>query len=121
MGTFASWSLIGNLALMGVTQGLNMLLNVFFGPVVNAARGIAVQVQGAVQQFANNFQTAINPQITKSYASNDLDYMHTLVCRAAKFSFLMVFLLSLPVLIMTDQILELWLKTPPMYLSLIHI
>ncbi|OXL43362.1 hypothetical protein CFT61_11745 [Segatella copri] len=115
MGTFASWSLIGNLALMGVTQGLNMLLNVFFGPVVNAARGIAVQVQGAVQQFANNFQTAINPQITKSYASNDLDYMHTLVCRAAKFSFLMVFLLSLPVLIMTDQILELWLKTPPMY------
>lgn len=117
MGSFASWSLIGNLALMGVTQGLNMLLNVFFGPVVNAARGIAVQVQGAIQQFANNFQTAINPQITKSYASKDLYYMHTLVCRGAKFSFLMVFLLSLPVFIMTDQILELWLKTPPLHAS----
>lgn len=87
MGAFASWNLIGNLALMGVTQGLNMLLNVFFGPVVNAARGVAVQVQGAIQQFANNFQTAINPQITKSYASNQLEYMHSLICRGAKFSF----------------------------------
>lgn len=91
MGMFASWSLIGNLALMGVTQGLNMLLNVFFGPAVNAARGIAIQVQGAVQQFANNLQTAINPQITKSYASNDLAYMHSLICKGAKFSFLWFF------------------------------
>lgn len=115
MGMFASWSLIGNLALMGVTQGLNMLLNVFFGPAVNAARGIAIQVQGAVQQFANNFQTAINPQITKSYASNDLAYMHSLICKGAKFSFFMVFLLSLPFLVMTDQTLVLWLKTPPAY------
>lgn len=115
MGMFASWSLIGNLALMGVTQGLNMLLNVFFGPAINAARGIAVQVQGAVQQFANNFQTAINPQITKSYASNDFTYMHSLICKGAKFSFFMVFLLSLPVLVMADQTLSLWLKTPPAY------
>lgn len=115
MGMFASWSLIGNLALMGVTQGLNMLLNVFFGPVINAARGIAVQVQGAVQQFANNFQTAINPQITKSYASNDFAYMHSLICKGAKFSFFMVFLLSLPFLVMADQTLSLWLKTPPAY------
>ena len=111
----ASWSLIGNLALMGVTQGLNMLLNVFFGPAINAARGIAVQVQGAVQQFANNFQTAINPQITKSYASNDFAYMHSLICKGAKFSFFMVFLLSLPFLVMADQTLSLWLKTPPAY------
>ena len=117
MGAFASWNLIGNLALMGVTQGLNMLLNVFFGPVVNAARGVAVQVQGAIQQFANNFQTAINPQITKSYASNHLEYMHSLICRGAKFSFFMVLFMSLPFLIMTDQALALWLKTPPAYTS----
>lgn len=118
MGAFASWSLIGNLALIGVTQGLNILLNIFFGPIVNAARGIAVQVQGAIQQFANNFQTAINPQITKSYASNQLEYMHSLVCRGAKFSFFMVLFMSLPFLIMTDQILTLWLKTPPAYTSI---
>lgn len=117
MGSFASWNLIGNLALMGVTQGLNMLLNVFFGPVVNAARGIAVQVQGAIQQFANNFQTAINPQITKSYASNQLKYMHSLVCRGSKFSFFMVLFMSMPFLIMTDQVLTIWLKTPPAYTS----
>lgn len=117
IGAFASWNLIGNLALMGVTQGLNMLLNVFFGPAVNAARGVAVQVQGAIQQFANNFQTAINPQITKSYASNQLEYMHSLVCRGAKFSFFMVLFMSLPFLIMTDQILAIWLKTPPAYTS----
>ena len=65
MGAFASWNLIGNLALMGVTQGLNMVLNIFFGPIVNAARGVAVQVQNAILQFARVFQTAINPQITK--------------------------------------------------------
>lgn len=115
MGIFASWSLIGNLALMGVTQGLNILLNLFFGPTLNAARGIAVQVQSVVQQFAYNFQTAINPQITKSYATNDLLYMHTLICKSAKFSFFMVFILSLPFLIMTEQALTLWLKTPPDY------
>lgn len=117
MGGFASWNLIGNLALVGLTQGLNMLLNVFFGPVVNAARGVAVQVQSAVQQFATNFQTAVNPQITKSYAVGDLPYMHSLICRGCKFSFFMVFLLSLPIIIMVDQALVLWLKTPPDYAS----
>lgn len=115
MGTFASWNLIGNLALMGVTQGLNMVLNVFFGPIINAARGVAVQVQNAILQFASSFQTAINPQITKSYAVGDYSYMHSLICRGAKFSFFLVFLLSLPILISTDQILEYWLETPPAY------
>lgn len=118
MGAFASWNLIGNLALVGVTQGLNMLLNIFFGPVVNAARGVAVQVQGAIQQFVSNFQTAINPQITKSYATKELEYMHSLICRSSRFSYFMILLLSLPVIIMTDQILEIWLKTPPQYSSI---
>lgn len=115
MGAFASWNLLGYLALMGVTQGLNMVLNVFFGPMVNAARGIAVQVQNALAQFASNMQMAINPMITKSYAANNLDYMRSLICRGAKFSFFMILILSVPIFVMTDQILSLWLETPPAY------
>ena len=73
IGSFAGWSLIGNLSFMCYTQGLNILLNMFFGPIVNAAKGIAVQVQTAVMGFIQNFQTAVSPQITKSYANNDID------------------------------------------------
>ena len=110
---FAGWSFWGNLAAILYTQGLNMMLNIFFGPIVNAARGIAVQVQSAVQQFVGGFQTALNPQITKNYASNNLPQMHSLMFRSARFSFLMLFLLSLPVLMETNFILTLWLKTVP--------
>ena len=110
---FAGWSFWGNLAAILYTQGLNMMLNIFFGPIVNAARGIAVQVQSAVQQFVGGFQTALNPQITKNYASNNLPQMHSLMFRSARFSFLLLFFLSLPVLMETNFILTLWLKTVP--------
>ena len=110
---FAGWSFWGNLAAILYTQGLNMMLNIFFGPIVNAARGIAVQVQSAVQQFVGGFQTALNPQITKNYASNNLSQMHSLMFRSARFSFLLLFFLSLPVLMETNFILTLWLKTVP--------
>lgn len=110
---FAGWSFWGNLAAILYTQGLNMMLNIFFGPIVNAARGIAVQVQSAVQQFVGGFQTALNPQITKNYASNNLPQMHSLMFRSARFSFLSLFFLSLPVLMETNFILTLWLKTVP--------
>ena len=73
MTGFASWNMFGSLAAITFTQGLNLLLNMFFGPVVNAARGIAVQAQTAIGQFSSNFQTALNPQITKSYATGDLE------------------------------------------------
>lgn len=115
MGSFATWNLVSSLAYIGVTQGLNMILNVFFGPVINAARGVAVQVQGAIQQFATNFQQAVNPQITKSYALKDFDYMKSLVCRSSKFSFLVVFILALPILILPQPILVIWLENPPEY------
>lgn len=118
MGAFATWNMISNLALMGVTQGLNMVLNVFFGPVVNAARGIAVQVQGSLMQFVQNFQMAINPQITKTYANGQLENMHMLVCRSAKFSFFLLFIFSIPFFICADLILELWLKKVPEYSSI---
>ena len=113
MLSFAGWSFWGNLAGILYTQGLNMMLNIFFGPVVNAARAIAVQVQAAVQQFVSGFQTALNPQITKNYASGDLEQMHSLMFRSARFSFLLLFFISLPVLMETEFLLTIWLKTVP--------
>ena len=113
MTGFAGWSLFGNMAAVLFSQGLNMLLNVFFGPIVNAARAIAVQVQGAVQQFVGNFQMALNPQITKTYARGELAEMHKLMFRSARFSFFLLFCLSLPVLFETNFILTVWLKTVP--------
>ncbi len=113
MTGFAGWSLFGNLSAVIFTQGLNMLLNVFFGPVVNAARAVAVQVQSAIQQFVGNFQMALNPQITKTYAQGKMEEMHTLMFRSARFSFFLLFFLSLPVLFETEYILKVWLKTVP--------
>ncbi len=110
---FSGWSLWGNLAAMLYSQGLNMMLNIFFGPVVNAARGIALQVQGVIQGFVGNFQMALNPQITKSYANDDLPQMHNLMFRSARFSFFLLFFLALPILLETDYILQLWLGKFP--------
>ena len=113
MSSFAGWSFWGNLAGILYSQGLNMMLNIFFGPVVNAARGIATQIQGVVQQFVGNFQMALNPQITKTYASGELDKMHSLMFRSARFSFMLLFFLSLPILLETNYILTLWLGIVP--------
>ena len=110
---FAGWNLMGNCAGILSTQGVNILLNMFFGPAVNAARGVAVQVQGAVSYFSSNFQMALNPQITKNYATGDLQAMHNLVLRSARFSFFLLFLLSLPIYLMTQEILEVWLTEVP--------
>lgn len=112
---FAGWNLWGNLAYILFSQGLNMLLNVFFGPVVNAARAVALQVQSAIQQFSSNFQMALNPQITKTYATGHLDEMHRLIFRSSKFTFFLLFILCLPVVIEAPVILEIWLKTVPDY------
>ena len=113
MAGFAGWSFWGNLASILYTQGLNMMLNIFFGPVVNAARAVAVQVQSAIQQFVGNFQMALNPQITKNYASGNLYQMHSLMFRSARFSFLLLFFISLPVILETEFILSVWLKIVP--------
>lgn len=113
MSSFAGWQLFGNIAAVAYSQGVNILLNIFFGPVVNAARGVAVQVQNAIQSFSANFQQAMNPQITKTYANNELGRMHSLIFASSKYSFFLLFLLSLPVLIETEMILSLWLKNVP--------
>ena len=112
---FAGWNFLGSTAGILKEQGVNVLLNIFCGPAVNAARGIAVQVSTAVTQFAQNFITAINPQITKSYANNNHSYMIFLLEEGAKLSYFMLFTLSLPILINTPYILGLWLGEYPEY------
>ncbi len=113
---FAGWNFIGSTSHILSIQGGNMLLNILGGgPAVNAARGISTQVNGAITQFSSNFMMALNPQITKSYASGNRDYMMTLIFQGARLSFYMLLTLSLPVIVSTPYILELWLGTVPEY------
>lgn len=112
---YSGWVLFGSLAYTTYTQGLNVLLNIFFGPIVNAARGIAVQIQAATQNFITGFQTAMYPQIIKSYAQNNLSRMHMLLHTVCKGSFFLFYIIALPFLLKTSVILELWLKNVPNY------
>ena len=96
-------------------QGVNILLNMQFGPVINAARGVASQINGTVGAFYRNFTTALNPQITKAYAIEDYDYVKKLVCKGAKFSYLAFFFVALPCVIEVDFFLSVWLKEVPDY------
>lgn len=113
MTSFAGWSFLTNGAYIFNTQGVNILINLFFGVTVNAARGIAAQVETAIMKFANDFSTAINPQIIKSYAAGDTDGMMRLVYRGAKISYFLLLFISLPVILETDFILGVWLKEVP--------
>lgn len=115
MFSFAGWNFIGTSSTVLRDQGGNILINLFCGPIVNAARGIAFQVNGAVLGFVANFMTALNPQITKSYAIGDHSYMMTLIFQGARLSFYMLLILSLPVFINTHYLLALWLKIVPDY------
>lgn len=113
MLSYTGWNLWGNIAAVMSGQGVNVLLNIFFGPTVNAARAIAMQVSGALNSFVQNLQVAINPQIIKSYAAQDMDYMHKLVCYGAKYNFFVLLLLALPVLNNIELILPVWLGVVP--------
>lgn len=110
---FSGWSLFGNLAYIGYTQGLNMLINMFFGPIANAARAISLQIEQSIRTFVTNFQTAINPQIIKKFASGEMDRMHALIFTSSKFSVYLLLFLALPVVLETDFILDIWLKQVP--------
>lgn len=116
--SFSGWNLLGNIANIALIQGTNILLNLFFGPTVNAAKGISVQVQNAVGAFCSNFQTAQNPQIMKSFSSGELNEMHSLVCRTSRFSFYLMLIFSVPIIMKANDILILWLKNPPEYTSI---
>lgn len=113
MFSFAGWNFIGSSSAILRDQGGNILINLFHGPAVNAAMGIAFQVNTAVNGFVTNFMTALNPQITKSYASGNNAYMMSLLYQGARFSFYLLLLISLPVLLNAHYILDLWLDIVP--------
>ena len=113
MVSFSGWNLFGNLAMVLNSQGVNILLNIFFGPIVNAARGIAVQVQLAINGFCSNFQTAVSPELTKSYAAEEFNRTISLMKRTSKFSFYLLFIITLPFLLEIEPVLSLWLKEVP--------
>lgn len=115
MSSFAGWNFIGGSAGLLKDQGVNVLLNLFMGPIVNAARGISNTVNNVLASFANNFMTAITPQITKSYAAGDYDYTFSLVERGSRFSYYILLLFALPILFEVDFVLSLWLGHYPVH------
>lgn len=115
MTAFAGWNMIGVSSSILRTQGVNIVLNIFYGTFVNAAMGIANQVKNAIENFTNNFIVALNPQITKSFASGDKSYLMTLVFHGSKYAFYLLLFISLPIILEAEIILKLWLKTVPEY------
>lgn len=113
MSSLAGWNMLGSGGAVLNEHGVNLIMNLFFGVRVNAARGLANQVNAAVTQFVNSFTTAVNPQITKSYAKKEIDYMFNLVMASSKYSFFLMLLLAVPIIVETPFILELWLKRVP--------
>lgn len=115
---FSGWMITGTVAQIFSTQGINILLNIFFGPIYNASRAIGIQVYNAVNQFVINFTVASKPQIIKSYVQNNMLYTYKLVFTTSKLAFYLLFILSIPIIFETDYILKLWLKDPPLQASL---
>ena len=113
MAGFAGWSFFGSGVGVLNVQGSNLLVNMFFGVAMNAARGVASQVELVVKQFASNFMTAVNPQITKSWAGGDREYCWSLVAKGAKFSFLAILVFLVPVVLETGILLRFWLGSVP--------
>lgn len=113
--SFAGWSIFGSIAWIAKTQGINIVLNMFFGTVVNAAFGVANQVNAAVSKFVQNFSTAMNPQIVKTYASSDIKTFNSVVERGSRWAFLLLFVLAFPVIICIREVLNIWLVEVPPY------
>jgi O-antigen/teichoic acid export membrane protein len=118
MCAFSGWFIFNQGGYFSATQGTNILLNMFFGTAVNAARGIAFQVNMALLAFVNNFLTALEPNIVKLYALGKKEELFTLVFQSAKFAFCMMWLLVLPFLLKIDTILRIWLINVPEYTDL---
>lgn len=106
---FSMWMNVSGIFTWLSQQGLNLLLNIFIGPIVNAARGISMQVLGAVESFCTNFLKAVVPQITKAYSSQNFTTLNKLFILSSKYSFLLIFFISLPIFYQTDYVLTLWL------------
>lgn len=113
MTGFAGWSFLTNTAWIFNTQGINILINIFFGVAFNAARGIAGTMEGVVKKFSTDFSVALNPQITKSYAAGEIDEMNKLICRGTRFTYYLMFVLSLPLIFEAYYALYIWLGMVP--------
>ncbi len=113
--SFSAWNIFGVSSTLIKGQGLNILLSMFFSPSVNAARGIAYQVNHAILQFSNNFYMSVRPQITKNYARNEFANMHKLIFRSSKMTLYLMLALSLPVLLEAPYIIQIWLGQTPEY------
>lgn len=118
MFMFSGWAFLGNGSFVLKEHGVNILLNIFCGPAVNAARGITTQVTSAVTMFVTNFMQAVNPQITKSYSSGNLIEMHRLIFKSSRFSFFLMLILGLPLMKNIDYLLSLWLVSVPEYTTI---
>lgn len=110
---FVGWNYLTAIGDVSRMQGINILLNLFFGPAVNAARGIAFQVQASIIRFVTGFQTSVNPQLVKNWSANDKEGMIILMSRTSKLSFFMLLIISAPVILNCEYILKLWLNNPP--------
>ena len=113
-----SWNLFGTIAWILKDQGINMLMNIFGGPAINAARGVSYQVANAVQNLVNGFGVAVNPQLTKNYASGNSDNLIRLMMTSSKISFFLLLLIALPVMIEITYLLNLWLVEVPTYTAI---
>lgn len=113
--SFSGWNMLGGIGNVGASQGMNIILNIFRGVTLNAAMGISNQVAGAVSSLFANMQTAFNPQIIKAFATKNNDYFFSLIFRASRFSFLLIFIIGFPVILCCSTILELWLTETPEY------
>lgn len=113
--SFSGWNMLGGIGNVGATQGVNVILNIFRGVALNAAMGVSNQVAGAVSAFVSNMQTAFNPQIIKSYAAEDKEYFLSLIFRASRFSFLLIFIIGFPVILCCSTIFDIWLTETPQY------
>lgn len=114
---FSSWTLLGQLGVMASNHGASILINIFYSVTANAAVGIAQQVNNAVSGLVANFQTAYQPQITKSYAAGNHSYQSQLILQASKVSYLLMFIVSLPIIFNIDDLLNIWLDKVPQYTS----
>ncbi len=112
---YSGWNLFANTALALITYGSNILLNMFFSSAVVTAMAVSNQVNGAAQQFVNSFRTAVNPQVVKKFAAGDYEGSRNLLLNSTKYSFYLMLLLALPLFLVTDDLLSLWLKEVPVY------
>lgn len=115
MISFSGWSLLGGMSNIGEVQGINIIMNMFFGVAVNAAMGIANQVASALTNFVSNFATAFNPQIIKTYSAGEYENFYKLLHTTSRFCYLLFFTLCLPIFFYCDTILQIWLKDVPNY------